>query len=378
MFSFHRKPLLQHSAQVRPITIEGLEDRRMLSGSIVNAPSSSHGGGPGPQVNVATQVQVPSSGTVASVDAVAKTITVSASQHGTTANVTLNVDPNAIITADGAPVSLSALLAGANVSLSSSGKNAGVVTGIRAVGSDIEGTVSSVNTTAGTITLAGDHGGAATTFTVPASATITINNTPATLAGINTGAEIHLHLSALDNSTVVTVQVKNAAPANPNMPDVNDNNAFGSLVSVDAVNHTITVATSRGSGSLTQQTFSVDPNAVITADGTAITLAQLPAGVNVSLMFSKTNPALVTSITAIGKSIEGTVRAVDTTAGTITIAAEHNGGTQVLTIPATAVITINGMPGTLAQLTAGAFVQVHFSALDGTTILSVQSFAADI
>jgi len=58
-------------------------------------------------------------------------------------------------------------------------------------------------------------------------------------------------------------------------------------------------------------------------------------------------------------------------AGLLTITAEHATTPNIFAIPTTAKITLNGKAATLADVTAGSSVEIHFAA-DGTTILSIE------
>jgi len=86
-------------------------------------------------------------------------------------------------------------------------------TSITAIGQEAEGAVTAVDTTANTITLAGEHGGTPTTYNVGSTTTITVNGVTGTLAGVTVGAKAELKLSALDPTVVLSVSARTAPPA---------------------------------------------------------------------------------------------------------------------------------------------------------------------
>ncbi|MFI4999659.1 MAG: hypothetical protein ACHQK9_07245, partial [Reyranellales bacterium] len=134
------------------------------------------------------------------------TITVSvAAKKGAATQTTYNVDPAAVIMADGSVVTLDKLAAGAKVMLQLSATDPTTVTAITAVGQEAEGAVTAVDTTANTVTLAGEHGGTPATYTIGATTTITVDGATGTLAGITVGAKVQLRLSALDPTVVLSV-----------------------------------------------------------------------------------------------------------------------------------------------------------------------------
>lgn len=361
---------------------ESLEDRCMLSAHMGFMPPMAlgHGGQAcimpmsqhGPQ-QVGGQVRghqganyAIQSGTVTSVDAVASTLTIAtAGRHGQVTLTTFNVSPTATITIDGAAATLDQLVASVKVNLQADPADATTLTSITATGQKVEGCVLSVDTAAGTLTLAGRHGAAGTTYTIGKDAVITVNDQAGALAGLAVGAAVKVQLSALDSTQVLSV-------------DANVRDVFGTVVSVDAVAGTITVSSSRSRGKATQTTCNVSPTASIMVDGTTATLDQLVAGVKVTLKADPMDAALVASITAVGQKVEGRVLSVDTVAGTVTLAGRHGAAGATYTVGKDAVITVNDQAGALAGIAAGAQVEIQLSALDSTAVIAVDAKVSDV
>jgi small nuclear ribonucleoprotein (snRNP)-like protein len=320
-------------------------------------------------------------GSLVSVDATANTITLSDPWNfsGSSSNpTTYTLGTAATITADGAASTLGALAVGDEIVLTLSSTTPTTVTAIKATGKSLDGSVTAVDTTAGTITLTPDDGSASTTVTIPSAATITVNGATGALTGVTTGSQVHIQYSATDNTTIASVDdfTLPAGLFGGFGGDHNNDAAFGTLVSVDATANTITLSNvSWDASSPTQTTYTLGTGATIIADGATSTLAALAVGDKIQLTLSSTTPTTVTAVTATGKSLDGSVTAVDTTAGTITLTPNDAGASTTVTIPSTATITVNGATGTLAGITTGSLVHIQYSATDNTTVLRVSDFA---
>ncbi|MDB5289468.1 MAG: Hemolysin-type calcium-binding protein, partial [Phycisphaerales bacterium] len=142
--------------------------------------------------------------------------------------------------------------------------------------------------------------------------------------------------------------------------------AFGSVVSVDATANKITLKVTSEHSAAKQTTFTVAAGATITVDGAATPLGSLTAGTWVAVETSSTDPTTVTSITAFGRRVEGTVSAVDTTANTITLTGHEGGTPTTYKVSATATITFNGATAPLSSITVNSEALLKLSALDPT------------
>jgi hypothetical protein len=147
-------------------------------------------------------------GTIVSVDTVANTITVNVgSEHAAPQQMTFKVDPAATITVAGVAATLGSLPAGAWVHLRLSQTDPTDAVDIRVFGKHVEGSVASVDTGAGTITLNGEDGGAPQTYNVDPSAVITLaDGSAGTLASITAGMDVNLKFS-IDGTTVTGIKV---------------------------------------------------------------------------------------------------------------------------------------------------------------------------
>ena len=363
------------------IHLEGLEGRTLLSASVSHLAHANLHALHKPAATAKLHQAAYACGSVVSVDtsATPNTITLSvAGKHGAAAtSTTYNVDPAATITADGSAVTLDKLVAGVKVKLQLGATDPTTATSIVAVGQGAEGAVTAVNTTANTITLAGRKGGTPTTYNIGATTTVTVDGATGTLAGISVGSKVELKLSALDPTAVLSVNARTAPPGGHGEGQHHQQRfAGGSVVSVDtaATPNTITLSVAGEHGAAaTSTTYNVDPAATITADGGAVTLDKLVAGVKVKLQLSATDPTTATSITAVGQEAEGAVTAVDTTANTITLAGRDGGTPTTYNIGASTTITVDGVTGTLAGISVGNKVELKLSALDATAVLSVNA-----
>jgi hypothetical protein len=80
------------------------------------------------------------------------------------------------------------------------------VTSVTALPQHSGGVIASVDTTADTITIAPNNGGAEQTFPVGANAAVTLNGTAGTLVGLTAGLHVQLQLSSLDGKTVLNIR----------------------------------------------------------------------------------------------------------------------------------------------------------------------------
>ena len=178
---------------------------------------SGHAQRPGEHGRARRDRTVGHGGTISAVDAVAGTVTVShPGENGGAATITVGND--ATITLDGAASTLADLPVGARVRITGTETDdVRTVTAVDAVTSwplRLEGTVGAVGD--GTLTLtaaAGRH----VTVTVGADATVTLDGTATALAGLTTGARVHVagtgSISGQTATAVTARSVKTPAAA---------------------------------------------------------------------------------------------------------------------------------------------------------------------
>ena len=153
-----------------------------------------------------------------------------------------------------------------------------------------------------------------------------------------------------------------------------DSKSFGSVVSVDTGANTITISVGSEHAAPQNETFTLAAGAAITADGAAVTLADLAAGTWVRIATDPNDATIATAISAISRRAEGNVTAVD--ASTITVAHDH-GIPQVFNVDSNTKVVINGVAGTLADITVGMEVHISVSSLDATLATGIQADGGD-
>jgi hypothetical protein len=130
-------------------------------------------------------------GTVAAVDTTLNTVTVTPFDGGS--SVTLNVDSTTVITRNGAPATLANLAFGDKIEAqyNSATMLASVINAESdAQSSEVEGTISAVDTTLGTITITPQDGSADVTLSTASSTVIMLDDNPAALANLQTGFQV--------------------------------------------------------------------------------------------------------------------------------------------------------------------------------------------
>jgi RNA polymerase sigma factor (sigma-70 family) len=178
-------------------------------------------------------------------------------------------------------------------------------------------------------TLAVAHDERETTFELPDDASITIDGKPGKLAGLPAGAHVYL-TRFVDRGTVRSIEAQGA-------------NVGGVAKAVDAEKRTITV---------NDRTFTVADDACIGIDCQAGKLDGVPAGACVALTL-RVDQKTVGHLSASGRSVFASVKAVDPENNTITVAGSDDDG-RTFSVPAGTPVTIDGKPGKLAAIPKGA------------------------
>jgi RNA polymerase sigma factor (sigma-70 family) len=265
------------------------------------------------------------SGIVKAVDAPQHTLSVTHREGETI----FRVAKDATIQIDGKAGDLTGLPAGASVHLRQF-VDARTVRSVQAEGRWFWGTVKAVDANSSTITF-GDKaqdGAAGRTFLVPRDLVISIDGKPGKLAGIPTGATVNLSL-CVDQQTVRSLSAEGTQVA-------------GLVKAVDAAGNTITI---------NDTTYPVAADALIGIDHKPGKLAELPVGANIAANL-QVDQKTILRISAGGASVFGTVKAVDAQKNTITVTGHPEDKTY--RVPADTAIVIDGKPGQLADIPAGA------------------------
>ena len=287
---------------------------------------------------------------------------------------------------------LADLVPGTSVSLTLTAGNA-VVEAIVAEGPTIRGRLTGVDLTKNTITVSAvgsssrDRTEPAAeekifTLSLPPDVEIAVDDGrgrrfsihEGKIADLATGALITVRLS-LDQKQAVSLQVEGP-------------NIVGVVKSVDPARNSLTVSfggggRGRGEEQVLEQTVELAGDAVVLLDdgrGRRLSvkegkLADLPVGAAVNLRMS-VDQRYATLVRAEGATLPGQIRAVDTTAGTITIARVSRGenlDARTLPVAKDARIVIDGIEAKLADIKisdTGPFATLRLS-LDQKTVQSI-------
>jgi len=218
---------------------------------------------------------------------------------------------------------------------------------ISAQGPQVNGVVKAVDTEKNTITV-NDQ-----TYPVAPDANISIDfkGSGGKLTGIPAGAFVGMSLR-VDGNTVWRIQA-------------NGPSDFGT------VNNTITLT----GGPPNDRVYNVPPDCPITIDGQPAKLAAIPVGAGLHALNLRVDQKTVSSLNVVGPNYhhEG-VKAVDSANSTITFDDKAPATVAGKTLPVApgASIEVDGKPGKLAGIPAGAFVNVRLS-VDAQTVLHVQA-----
>ncbi|HZK80352.1 MAG TPA: hypothetical protein VFC46_04775, partial [Humisphaera sp.] len=308
------------------------------------------------------------SGALVGVDTVNNTITIQGEHSAIPTTYTL--DPAATITLNHVAGTLGALPIGADVelTLATNGTTALTVSAHtqQSENHGASGSLVSVDTVNNTITIQTEHSATPTIYTLDPMATIALNGASSTLGALPIGADIGLTLN-LAGTAVLSVKAETPEPQD----------VYGSLVSVDTVNNTITIQSEH---SQTPTTYTLAPMATITLNGAADTFGALPIGASIHLTVT---PNTTTALTvnaqtqpAQGQHANGALVSVNTVNNTIAIQTEHSQMPTTYTLDPMATITLNGVASTLGALPIGINIQLTLAA-NGTTALSIKASADD-
>jgi hypothetical protein len=132
------------------------------------------------------------------------------------------------------------------------------------------------------------------------------------------------------------------------------------------------VSAEKKSITIGDQTFDVAPDASIALDYKQSTLAEVPVGANVNVALH-VDRKTVGRLQASGRSVFASVKAVDTEKNTITVAGSDDDGKTFSVAPDT-VITIDGKPGKLAGIPAGASLHALNLRVDQKTAGSINAY----
>jgi uncharacterized protein (TIGR03067 family) len=277
-------------------------------------------------------------GTVKAVDAGSSTITFGDKAQDGAAGRTFNVPRDLWVSIDGKPGSLAAIPSGASVNLQLLADQQ-TVRCLSAEGAQVHGVVKAVDVSKSTITVND------ATYPVAANANIVIDRKPGKLDGVPAGSNVSLSFQ-VDQKTVLRISATGSS-------------VFGRVELVDTQRSTISVV-GNGRG----HTYGVSADTVITIDGKPGTLAGIPQGSSLHALNLCVDQQTADSINVVGPGFHHVpVNGIDAEKSTITIGdtAPETVAGRTIAVAADANIEIDGKPGKLAGIPAGAFVNIGLS-----------------
>jgi len=309
---------------------------------------------------------VVSQGVVMAVDTTANTVTIKIKKGWTT--VVLQMDGSTLIRRKGHPAALADLKVGDRV-VAKYNRVSLLAVAVRAraqcngdlVG--VKGTISAVDTTASTVTITPKDGGPDVTLTVDANTVIMRGEQVITLADLVVGEAVK---ALYDPVTLLAVKIK--------VEEVHTCCVEGTIKAIDIAASTVTITTEGDDddddGVDVQHhhdedgqelVLIVDSSTVITRAGQPITLADLKVGDRVEAEYYPTTLlAVKIEVKVCYTEIKGTISAVDTAAGTVTVTPKDGGADMVFTVNSSTVFRREDQPITLADLKVGDQVEVEY------------------
>jgi len=287
-------------------------------------------------------------GVVKAVDIVNSTITYGDKAQDGSAGKTFIVPKDMVISLDGKAGNLAGIPTGASVNLQLYADQT-TVRSLTAEGAQVNGLAKAVDAGKRTITVND------TTYPVAPDAQVAIDHAPGKLEEVPAGANVCVNLQ-VDQKTVLRISAGGSS-------------VFGTVKAVDAQKNTITVT-----GHPDDRTFSVPPDTHIMIDGKAGKLTDIPTGAGLHALNLRVDQQTAHGINVVGPGYHHVpVRGVDADKNTITIddVAPKEVAGKTLSVPPDANIEIDGKPGRLAGIPAGAFVNLGLS-VDQQTARNLQ------
>jgi RNA polymerase sigma factor (sigma-70 family) len=290
------------------------------------------------------------SGVVKAIDVATSTLTYSDFAQDVDRARTFNVPAGLPVSIDGKRGKFAAIPVGASVNLQLMVDQV-TVRSLSAEGMPVNGTVKAVDAAKRTVTVND------TTYPVATDAHISLDHKPGKLEDLPAGANVGLSLQ-VDQRTVHRISA-------------NGSSDFGQVKAVDAANSTITVT----GGPPNDRVYQVPADAPIFIDGQPGSLAAIPVGASLHALNLRVDQKTVSSINVVGPSLHHVgVQSVDPERRTITLGDKEPPAIagKTLAVAADANIEVDGKPGKLTGIPAGAFLNLGLS-VDGLTARHIQA-----
>jgi hypothetical protein len=223
---------------------------------------------------------------------------------------------------------------------------------------EVEGTITGVDTTGNTVTIAPSNGTPSVTLAVTSTTMIELDDNPATLSEL----QVNMHADAEYDPTSMTSFSIEAESASE------EADVTGTVAGVDLTNNTITISPTVGSSI----TLSVTAATQIQVNDEDATLADVQVGMPVQAQYDTATLVAQEIDAGSNGSKEGNQESVDgtvavTTTTSVTINPNESGNPITLTVDASTRITIDDSPGTLDQIPLGASIEAEY---DTTTMIA--------
>ncbi|MBI4675591.1 MAG: hypothetical protein HY741_28435 [Chloroflexi bacterium] len=217
---------------------------------------------------------------------------------------------------------------------------------------ELHGLISAISGNAVTITPS--NGTADVTVNVTATTMIEVDSEHATLADLAVGMQVE---AAYDPSTFDAYSIETDSDGEADDAFVN-----GTVAAVDTVAGTLTITPTAGS----DLTLNVNASTEIEVNDVHGTLEDVQVGMPVSAEYDATTMLAKEIKAGAGDDnhedtkIEGTVAAVDTSAGTVTITPAGGGSDVTLNVTTQTEIEVNDAPGTIADIQVAMPIRAEY------------------
>ncbi len=303
-------------------------------------------------------------GKIASVDATAKTVTVSIGKNDAIEE-TVKLTADAKIVVDGKDVKIADLPKGMLATFTLVATKEGQpreATAVVVAGPTIDGAIKQVDATSITLTnvKAGDR-----TIKLLATTKVTINGKDAKVADLKAGDNVSVTIAA-DESGAVTISTGTKGDKPGEKPS-KTSKFGGKIASVDATANTINIFVGKGEA-IKEVPVKLTADVKITIDGKAAKIGDLVKGMNATFTIVAAKdgqPREASEVTVSGTNFTGVIKQLDAT--TITIGGEKND--RVVKLAQGGKVMVGEKEGKLADLKAGDKVTVTLSSDESAAVL---------